>query len=184
MPVAIWRGAAEDLVDDGLAVDREHHRLADALVGEFRVLVVDREVVDGGARRDEGEELRILGEAQIVFRSERPDGGVGFAGFETDRANRRLGHDLFAEGGEVRLAAEMVGEGFELGELGGAPLLQLEGAGTDRFRLVGVVADRGVVLRGHDELRRDTGEEGRVGLLEGDDDGVGIRRLNRCDQRT
>jgi hypothetical protein len=125
--------AAHDRVDDALAIDRVHHRLANALVFEIGTIVVDRDLADRGANHAVDGEVRVLLEATDLADRHRAH-EVHLTSLKLGQRGGRI-EDLQKDPVEGDLAAEVGVVALQLDVLTGDVLDEAVGAGADVRRL-------------------------------------------------
>ncbi|EGE58601.1 hypothetical protein RHECNPAF_2940039 [Rhizobium etli CNPAF512] len=164
--VCRFGGTAVKALNDRVAIDRVHHRLADSDILPDRRVVVEAEIVDDeGVAFDDAEILIVVEGLQIVGIDV---GELDFAGAQCGNRRSRIGEiavdDLF----QRRFAAPVVGVGGKFDILIGDIFAELERPGADRRgRPPAVLGElvcgdlRKRVLRQHHHLRQRIHQAGR-----------------------
>ncbi|EGE57244.1 hypothetical protein RHECNPAF_4460014 [Rhizobium etli CNPAF512] len=181
---------------DRIVVDQIFEGLLDFRLLQVLVLAVQADVINRALRRAGRREIGVLGKGVDVARLEIA-GNVDIAGFERQPLGRAFLHVAVDDAIELRLVAVIIVVALQHDDFVGSPFAQLEGAGTGIAGFQPLIAEIIVVFvlgirryrlhmllhelfvdHGGDRRRQTVEHEARrIGLVDREDECVGIGRL-------
>ncbi len=169
--------AVEDRLDIGLFVDRVVHGLTHAFVLQLRQIGVQGHIAHDGGRRSDDLDVLLSVDGRSLCGRHGID-IVGFAGLQHRDARAILRHRFERDAVDGGLPVPVAGKRSDRDMVAFHALLELIGARAIRvLRQIGGALRKG--LRAYDFEHRHLVDEGAVGFLQLDDDGVVVRGLDR-----